>query len=534
MVDLRRPRLSGTPRCVLRVGICLVLAHCAEPVSTHGAGGEEDRIRDRHLAQDPVLPLVNDFVGTPGEDLVWEAPAGPAERVALLDQAYRQELARRGIHLDDSSHPILHRLARARYVEWNLDFAEERLQHMEQALDQESLGEAGEAGQYARARLVNLETYLSAREGGEKVRKKLATLDERLESLDARLQRLAWTRGLKNLLFYVFAPLLGSLVLAWVVYRFWRAGQARRMESYLLNPYVAGAPIRDAQAFFGREHVVHRALRLLDEGRAVYLSGERRIGKTTLVLQVQHAWQAAGGASVFVSLEGLPSGGSLAALREAIRNLAEETGATVDRTASIRSMLLRVAQKRRILVCLDEVDFINAGSPGERAVVRKLMEDPPERCRLLMAGVDLDTGSLIEDHRRDRLVEIPVRPLPETEARRLLLTPAEGIVRFSPTVTDTVIRRSRGRPMHVQLYGLRLVDHFGSKDHHPIWPWRIPMVTQEDLEAVEDSVESAWESVCSTTVVEKGGPLDLDLAWYELARLEDEVQELRERLAEAP
>ena len=56
----------------------------------------------------------------------------------------------------------------------------------------------------------------------------------------------------------------------------------------LLNPYIAGNPLKDSAAFFGRDDVVREVLQMLNhpDENAIVLFGQRRIGKTTILLQI--------------------------------------------------------------------------------------------------------------------------------------------------------------------------------------------------------------------------------------------------------
>ncbi len=63
-----------------------------------------------------------------------------------------------------------------------------------------------------------------------------------------------------------------------------------------LNPYIAGNPVGDSPAFIGRADVlreVSRVLRRLQQN-AIVLYGQRRIGKTSVLLQLQAQLRAEG------------------------------------------------------------------------------------------------------------------------------------------------------------------------------------------------------------------------------------------------
>ena len=56
----------------------------------------------------------------------------------------------------------------------------------------------------------------------------------------------------------------------------------------LLNPYIAGNPLKDPAAFFGRDDIVREVMQMLNhpDEKAIVLFGQRRIGKTTILLQI--------------------------------------------------------------------------------------------------------------------------------------------------------------------------------------------------------------------------------------------------------
>lgn len=66
------------------------------------------------------------------------------------------------------------------------------------------------------------------------------------------------------------------------------------MANQPVNPYVAGAPLRGGQHFFGRQDVLDWVARELrnPSSNAIVLFGQRRIGKTSLLLQLEHTLPA--------------------------------------------------------------------------------------------------------------------------------------------------------------------------------------------------------------------------------------------------
>ena len=55
------------------------------------------------------------------------------------------------------------------------------------------------------------------------------------------------------------------------------------------NPYIAGNPVSDQDHFVGRADVMHKTMRMLrnPSANAIVLHGQRRIGKTSILLRLE-------------------------------------------------------------------------------------------------------------------------------------------------------------------------------------------------------------------------------------------------------
>src|SRR4026207_987845 len=56
-----------------------------------------------------------------------------------------------------------------------------------------------------------------------------------------------------------------------------------------VNPYIVGNPIKDQSVFFGRQDIFRDVLQVLRQpgSNAIVLYGQRRIGKTSVLLQLE-------------------------------------------------------------------------------------------------------------------------------------------------------------------------------------------------------------------------------------------------------
>jgi hypothetical protein len=76
------------------------------------------------------------------------------------------------------------------------------------------------------------------------------------------------------------------------------------------NPYITGEPIHDPQRFYGRDPIIQNILDGIHNNSFI-IYGERRIGKTSLLLQLEHHLNTNQDAKyyflpVYASLQGIP------------------------------------------------------------------------------------------------------------------------------------------------------------------------------------------------------------------------------------
>ena len=140
------------------------------------------------------------------------------------------------------------------------------------------------------------------------------------------------------------------------------------------NPYIAGNPIGDPSGFFGRDDVFRAVEQVLRRraSNAIVLYGQRRIGKTSVLLQLERRLAAeALGTPVFLDLQdkaALPLG-------QLVFDLAQRIAAVTKQPAPVRSefdeqgeyfcttFLPRVAQAvggRGLVLLFDEFDVLDA------------------------------------------------------------------------------------------------------------------------------------------------------------------------------
>lgn len=469
----------------------------------------------------PAAPLIALLLGQPalaspppwmkdtrGTDLDAELDQlSPEIRAALLRAAFLRELESSGLGPDTPD--LLGRLAAWREADQNERAAEQALQ------DADLLIEGGD-----------LEGAASALAEAEQLGADPAEVGRRRQRLSVS-QLKSTAIDVAQVAVPILLPVLGLLILAALGRR---VAPEPPLRTPHLNPYLAGRPIRDPALFYGRDALLRGLLGRLEAGASVFLLGERRIGKTSTLLQLGRAWRERGGSEVFLDLEGSLGRGPMVALRDGLAREAARRGLGAE--GDIAELLARLASADQpLLLLLDEVDVFGDADPDElRALVEQVLS-AGATVRLAMAGVEPPTvPEALQPLWRERVVELTVPPLDATDSRRLFLEPGAEVLDVDEEVVAEVLRRAQGRPMRLQLFGLHLVDRLGLRGQR--------RATTADLRAILPAVEHAWSAIQEAGLPERDAPLELDAALYELARLRQEVQllerEVDRRMRGAP
>jgi tetratricopeptide (TPR) repeat protein len=145
------------------------------------------------------------------------------------------------------------------------------------------------------------------------------------------------------------------------------------------NPYIAGAPLRGERGFFGRQDTLDWVGRELRNPatNALVLFGQRRIGKTTLLLQLKRTLPVADFLPVYFDLQDQaprPLGKVLADLADQLAEQAMMDAPTVeafdDRGRYFRREFLpkfyaALGEQRRPVFLLDEFDVLDQAAEAE-------------------------------------------------------------------------------------------------------------------------------------------------------------------------
>jgi tetratricopeptide (TPR) repeat protein len=181
-----------------------------------------------------------------------------------------------------------------------------------------------------------------------------------------------------------------------------------------VNPYVAGAPRRGGRGFFGRQETLEWIIQGLHDpdSNSLVLFGQRRIGKTSLLLQLQHTLPDAAFLPIYFDLQDQAT----RPLREVLVDLASvvaecagtplpEPDAFDDRGLFFgRTFLPQVCEAlgkdRRLVFLLDEFDVLHETDEAElpataalhsfRRLMRRVMSQNPHPAFVFAIGRRID------------------------------------------------------------------------------------------------------------------------------------------------
>jgi ligand-binding sensor domain-containing protein len=280
------------------------------------------------------------------------------------------------------------------------------------------------------------------------------------------------------------------------------------------NPYEAGRPILDPDRFFGREPLIAQILNTIHQND-VLIHGERRIGKTSLLRQLEHRLRAMDDPDyqfipVYADVEGVPQAEFFHLLMEEIVVTCQKAGhtppdlrfagkAAADYTYRdfLRDLqsLLEVPQAARhrtirLILLLDEVDVMNGYDQLVQQQFRRiLMKRFAQQVGVVASGVNVfREWSREESPFRNLFVEIHLGTMEEESARRLITEPVKGIYSYDDEAVDLILRYSEHKPWRIQRLCLEVVNRLLAE--------RRTRVTRQDVEEAHRRMlteEAEWD-----------------------------------------
>jgi tetratricopeptide (TPR) repeat protein len=279
----------------------------------------------------------------------------------------------------------------------------------------------------------------------------------------------------------------------------------RRAVRNRFNPYIAGAPVRDEDMFFGRQKLLARILNVLHHN-SLMITGERRIGKTTFLHHLKGALEGDEGTEykffpVSTDLQGVPEADFFHAVMSdvveqvrpgpetlaALRHRPEDTrydgrDFSHDLQRVIEELKGRTPLKVKLALLIDEVDVLNEYSERVNQRLRSIfMKTFSEHLVAIMSGVGIKRIWNSEGSPWYNFFdEIELTAFSPEEAEALIRQPVEGVFRYEPDAVEKILAASALKPYVIQKFCIHAVNRMLEEGR--------TVVTAEDVEAVSEAV----------------------------------------------
>jgi len=281
------------------------------------------------------------------------------------------------------------------------------------------------------------------------------------------------------------------------------------------NPYIVGAPIVDPKAFFGRKEILSR---LLDgiHGNHFIIYGERRIGKTSMLFQIENQLNHMAISDpkyfyvpVLMSLQGVSEQEFFSFLAERVRSAAMlsvkiqfDTQIIEDELAQVLiealSHLQRIWRDKeiRIILLIDEMDQFFCYKRIIQEKFRRLLNTQlGQRIKVVMTGVSVEYNQNITSPFFNVFQLQELMPLSESEAWELITIPVSGYYAYEPEAVNQLIEYANCKPLDLQYLSyqsvIEMLDRTQMVERGVRPSQEIPIISLIDIKnAAEKVIES--------------------------------------------
>lgn len=293
--------------------------------------------------------------------------------------------------------------------------------------------------------------------------------------------------------------------------------------SQIFNPYIAGNPIRKKEVFFGREEILKKVKRALSNPNtnAVVLSGQRRIGKTSILLQLESQLSMDEFLPIYFDLQyqaEKPLGEVLFQLANAIWRKLGENKQSQDEydndgyyfTNNFLPALYHKLGDKRPIILLDEFDVLDqidenqlpltAAAKALFPFLGNLMTHEIKLAFVFVIGRQVDDLNINTQSLFKTSIEIPVWLIDQKSTKKLIqMAEVNGSLVFNDETYQKIFSLTSGHPYLTQLLCQQLWEQAHEKENleYPleVIPSLIDDVIYDTLDAGGHALTWIWNGL---------------------------------------
>lgn len=282
------------------------------------------------------------------------------------------------------------------------------------------------------------------------------------------------------------------------------------------NPYIAGAPLRAGKAFFGRQDILQWAMQELRNpaSNALVLFGQRRIGKTSLLLQLQGGLPREAFLPVYFDLQDQAKRPLNQMLLDLVDTITERAGVELpkpvapdERGVWFRRLFLpefykQFGEARRLVFLFDEFDVLdqaaqanlppNAAANAFFEFLRRLMGEDPRPAFVFVVGRRAEDMNIDFTATFKSSLVREVWTLDADSAGKLVRqAEANGSLQFTDDAVQHILTLTNSHPYLTQLLCQRIWERAYLDS-----PETTPTISAAEVEtAVPDALEAGNQAL---------------------------------------
>lgn len=302
------------------------------------------------------------------------------------------------------------------------------------------------------------------------ISKTLAGIEIRIEAEPIYLR--SWFQLLLIVILLIF-------IASYFIYRYYKINQFIFRRRF--NPYIAGEPIIKSDLFFGRDDVVRKILSII-HNNSVMITGERRIGKTSLLIQLKNQLFKTNDPGlrfipIFIDLQGINQWEFFHAMMHDIIEQAGDELASIqlrandktkdyshrDFSADFRRVIQHFSTQNskrvKFVLLIDEADAMNQYDQMIHAQLRRIfMQEFSLNFAAIISGTNyIQSWNRPESPWWNLFTLIELNSFTKADAAKLIQAPVKGVFKFKNDAIDAIIEVTGGKPYPIQTLCMNLI-----------------------------------------------------------------------------
>ncbi len=299
-------------------------------------------------------------------------------------------------------------------------------------------------------------------------------------------------------------------------------------ETLLINPYIAGSPVKDAAMFFGREDVyawLRQHLRGVYHHNAIVLYGERRSGKTSILYQMKEKLGDDSYIPILLDLQGMSLEGMAGSLWEVARKLVLALRGVEGIPPLERPLrqdfekdpflyfedvflppILSALGRRSLLLMFDEANRLAEKvaskdlPPDVFDYLRSLIQQATQVNFLFCLGSRLEANARGSSQLFNLAVYRKISFLERDFAEALITQPAANYYRLTQPAIERILQLTSGQPYYTQLLCHNLFIRWAKNKPAQLNLADVEAVLPDVIEQGTPNFQFVWED---STAVER-------------------------------